>query len=354
MSINKYEFEWAKAIAKDDWRSIEQQIVLGLNVNRGPILHTAIQQKRFSIARKLIDNGADINKVNKKGKSPLQILIENHRLNPPRKTRRNNFRRRPTHLGAGDMQDASNQSRALEFGRYMLEKGANPIVGQNEGEDHELYQDFYKHKTKITRQEYEKLKGIINDEDLHRLEMELESNFTVQCVGPDDSECLNRGLLHLAVLAPSYKIIKALLDKGADPNYEDSDGATPLYMIFHPIKYKDRKKYTDDKQIPPQLLNWPNLRGGGKPRRNDELVRIGQALLQAGSRFVPDHTPDIDKVKVTKNYYNCPLMIFWHLYSMNRDGEVNAAEYCPIISSNEKRHFGKKSQKNQRSRTDIR
>ena len=63
----------------------------------------------------------------------------------------------------------------------MLEKGANPIVGQNEGEDHELYQDFYKHKTKITRQEYEKLKGIINDEDLHRLEMELESNFTVQC-----------------------------------------------------------------------------------------------------------------------------------------------------------------------------
>ena len=63
----------------------------------------------------------------------------------------------------------------------MLEKGATPIVGQNEGEDHEVYQDFYKHKTKITRQEYEKLKGIINDEDLHRLEMELESNFTVQC-----------------------------------------------------------------------------------------------------------------------------------------------------------------------------
>ena len=41
----------------DDWRSIEDQINKGLNVNRGPILHTAIQQKRFVIARKFIENG---------------------------------------------------------------------------------------------------------------------------------------------------------------------------------------------------------------------------------------------------------------------------------------------------------
>ena len=104
-------------ILLDDWRSIEEQIKSGLNVNRGPILHTAIQQKRFSIAKKLIENGyfqpmlisitvtllsrADINKENKRGKTPLQILIENHRQNPPRKSRRRNFRR-GNHIGSGD------------------------------------------------------------------------------------------------------------------------------------------------------------------------------------------------------------------------------------------------------------
>jgi len=63
----------------------------------------------------------------------------------------------------------------------MLEKGANPIVGQNEGEDHEIYQDFYKHKTKISRQEYEKLRAIINRGDINALEQDLENNVTVQC-----------------------------------------------------------------------------------------------------------------------------------------------------------------------------
>ncbi len=42
---------------QDDWAALEMQIRSGLNVNRGPILHTAIQQRRFRIAEKLIDNG---------------------------------------------------------------------------------------------------------------------------------------------------------------------------------------------------------------------------------------------------------------------------------------------------------
>lgn len=133
-------------------------------------------------------------------------MIENHRLNPPRKGRRSNYRqRRPTHLGAGDTQDigkiniyhtiliitvdlGTSQNRALEFGRYMLEKGANPIVGQNEGDDHEIYQDFYKHKTKICRQEYEKLRTIINRGDIDALEHDLDNSVTVQC-GRQESIC---------------------------------------------------------------------------------------------------------------------------------------------------------------------
>ena len=45
-------------------------------------------------------------------------------------------------------------------------------------------------------------------------------------------------MLHLAILAPCYKIIKLLLAKGANPNAEDRNGATPLYLIFHPIEFK--------------------------------------------------------------------------------------------------------------------
>ena len=45
------------------------------------------------------------------------------------------------------------------------------------------------------------------------------NNYSI-LVGPNDQECLGRGLLHLAVLAPCYKIIKLLLEKGADPNCE--------------------------------------------------------------------------------------------------------------------------------------
>ena len=119
-------------------------------------------------------------------------------------------------------------------------------------------------------------------------------------VGPNDQECLGRGLLHLAVLAPCYKIIKLLLEKGADPNCEgenfkmyvrkkmvilDKNGATPLYLVFHPIEYKERHKYKDEKNIPKALLCWQDIDAGTprdpkKPGRNDVLVQIGQALLQ--------------------------------------------------------------------------
>jgi hypothetical protein len=63
----------------------------------------------------------------------------------------------------------------------MLDKGANQIFGQNEGPDHELYQDFYKHKTKINRQEFERLRELINRGDVEALEHDLESRVTVQC-----------------------------------------------------------------------------------------------------------------------------------------------------------------------------
>ena len=36
---------------------LKQQIKNGLNLDRGPIIHTAIQQKRFEIAQNLIEHG---------------------------------------------------------------------------------------------------------------------------------------------------------------------------------------------------------------------------------------------------------------------------------------------------------
>ena len=65
----------------------------------------------------------------------------------------------------------------------------------------------------------------------------------------------------------------------------DKNGATPLYLVFHPIEYKERHKYKDEKNIPKALLCWQDIDAGTprdpkKPGRNDVLVQIGQALLQ--------------------------------------------------------------------------
>ena len=94
-------------------------------------------------------------------------------------------------------------------------------------------------------------------------------------------------------------------------------------------------KYKHEKHIPKELLCWHDIGGGNneksqmsggdqklidqkKPGRNDELVRIGQALLQAGAVMVPDHTPELNKRALQENNPNCPLVIFWHLYSKVR------------------------------------
>ena len=47
---------------------------------------------------------------------------------------------------------------------------------------------------------------------------------------------------------------------------------------------------------------------------------------------MPDHTPEIDRRSLQRNYPNCPLVIFWHLYS-KESGEIQGVG-CndPIIS----------------------
>ena len=49
--------DWLIILLKDDWSDLKQQINNGLNLDRGPIIHTAIQQKRFEIATNLIEHG---------------------------------------------------------------------------------------------------------------------------------------------------------------------------------------------------------------------------------------------------------------------------------------------------------
>ena len=49
--------DWLITLLKDDWSDLKQQINNGLNLDRGPIIHTAIQQKRFEIATNLIEHG---------------------------------------------------------------------------------------------------------------------------------------------------------------------------------------------------------------------------------------------------------------------------------------------------------
>ena len=36
----------------------------------------------------------------------------------------------------------------------------------------------------------------------------------------------------------------------------DKNGSTPLYLVFHPIEFKERLKFKDEKNIPKELLCW--------------------------------------------------------------------------------------------------
>ena len=49
------------------------------------------------------------------------------------------------------------------------------------GEDYEKYQEFYKRKTKLTTEDFLRLKKIIDQCDVDMLTEELDNNVTVQC-----------------------------------------------------------------------------------------------------------------------------------------------------------------------------
>ena len=82
-------------------------------------------------------------------------------------------------LGANGI--VSSQERILAFGRYLMQEGAKPISGPNEGEDYHLYQEFYKRKTKLAKDDFVRLKKIIDACNVEALENELDSSVTVQC-----------------------------------------------------------------------------------------------------------------------------------------------------------------------------
>lgn len=192
-----------------------------------------------------------MNKVNRKGKSPLQILIENHKLNPSKRASKKeaylrnkkdeaekaqeknevedkniteeNKENLPgvqiTISACGDgvsadkitkttttTQDSDQKQKdehiqeatkstteeynseqylkepsVLNFGRYLVEKGAHKINGINDGPHHRKYQEFYKRKTKLTRHEYDDLQDLIRNGNRISLERNLNTKFTVHC-----------------------------------------------------------------------------------------------------------------------------------------------------------------------------
>ena len=193
-----------------------------------------------------------MNKVNRKGKSPLQILIENHKLNPSKRASKKeaylrkkkdeeekaqerneaedknikeenkenlpevqitisacgdgvsadkNIKTTTTTTQATDQKQKDEQPQeatkstteefnseqylkepsVLNFGRYLVEKGAHKINGINDGPHHRKYQEFYKRKTKLTRHEYDDLQDLIRNGNRISLERNLNTKFTVNC-----------------------------------------------------------------------------------------------------------------------------------------------------------------------------
>ncbi len=188
-----------------------------------------------------------MNKVNRKGKSPLQILIENHKLNPSKRAskkeaylrkKKDEYEKNETEeqnitvenketlqevqititaCGDGISEDANEkpattkthasdhklkdntqaatkssreeqkpeehlkEPSVLNFGHYLVEKGAHKLNGINDGPNHRKYQEFYKRKTKLTRHEYDDLQDLIRNGNTISLERNLNTKFTVHC-----------------------------------------------------------------------------------------------------------------------------------------------------------------------------
>jgi ankyrin repeat protein len=188
------------------------------NKGRTP-LYWAIATNNLETVRHLIQKGADPTVANNDGSTPLHaavyhvksietvsLLLGNEQVDI---NRRDKNGLTALHYAINAME--REQSNNVEMVRYLLEKGADPTIRNNDGTT-----PFHLSTTFLTNTDV--------------LGLMLENEIKI-----DIDEKKNDGLtaLHIAIGKSNLTTARLLLSKGANPNIVDGDGRTPLHVRRH-------------------------------------------------------------------------------------------------------------------------
>ncbi|XP_046655006.1 ankyrin-2-like, partial [Daphnia pulicaria] len=185
------------------------------NKGRTP-LYWAIATNNLETVRHLIQKGADPTVANKDGHTPLHaavhhiksietvsLILENKQVDINRRDKNGT-----TALHCAIKAMEIEQSNNVEMVRYLLEKGADPTIRNNNGTT-----PFHLSTTFLTNTDV--------------LGLMLENEIKI-----DIDEKKNDGFnaLHIAIGISNLTTARFLLSKGANPNVTDRNGATPLHL----------------------------------------------------------------------------------------------------------------------------
>jgi ankyrin repeat protein len=174
-------------------------------------LKEAIKHSDVEKVRNLIEMGADLGKTTwRKGVNALHVASRN--------AKKTEILDVILETGDFDINGGDENGRTalyyaiidknVETVRYLLEKGADPTVGDNEDET-----------------PFHVAAALSRETDI--LDLCLANNNTLDIDHPDQS---GMTALHMAILKSNTATTKFLLAKGANPNVTDGNGATPLHV----------------------------------------------------------------------------------------------------------------------------
>ncbi|CAB0044238.1 unnamed protein product [Trichogramma brassicae] len=199
-----------------------------------PPLHLALKNKHKKVIQLLLRHGADPNSTNTGRLTPLDIFCKD--MFHPRNIvvefaeiffeidKNDDHRRQPLKV---DIQDRSGKAplhNALSFGvkrlvRLLLKYGANPNLANNDGSKLAPVDIFSKTNCSLpTLRKY-------SDKKKHRFEQF------------DDVDEWGQTPLHYALLQGKKGRTRSLLRRGANPNFPNADGSTPLHIICTRVEY---------------------------------------------------------------------------------------------------------------------
>ncbi|MDD9900672.1 MAG: ankyrin repeat domain-containing protein [Alphaproteobacteria bacterium] len=200
----------------------------GIDVNARddePFLHSAVRYGRpLSILHALLGNGADIEKRNKEGETPLFVAVSNREF---------------YHLQALIARKADVNA--------LNENGTSPLVKALRRGDHYIIDSLIDHGADVRQKD---VGGIV----ISPLIIAVESGLPIRVIerilnhGADVNERDEQGwtaLMQAAQVDCDAAFLQALLDKGANPCMKDDQGRTAATIAGN-IGWTDTQKFLQD------------------------------------------------------------------------------------------------------------